>query len=332
MANGKHVFRGHVEVPMAKTENEAVNLGQVKSIINRYNKEPARVATTTELDVASNIDGVLTLTTDVNEIDGVTLSVGNSILVKDQLDKTINAVYVVTDLGSPSTPSTATASVSGTGITSASVDKTTFETYLGTPTTGSYVFTYDGVTDNAWKYQGSVVTLADYGITEVLVGSDPIDGDEITINYTESVPSTGAVLTRREDFAIGKIILNNTFVNVMEGSIAGDTRWTIVSDGVLTCGTNNFIFIKDIDTDEGSINVIKASITGDDATTEFTLSHNLNLTDANAYIIFVKDNTGANCYVDDAPTLGNESNSITLTFETAPLTTETFKIFILGLE
>ena len=51
----------------------------------------------------------------------------------------------------------------------------------------------------------------------------------------------------------------------------------------------------------------------------------------NDYIIFVKDNAGSNVFVDHAPTTGNEKNSITLSFEVAPKTSETFKIYILGL-
>lgn len=331
MASGKHIFRGTVEVPVALTNQEAVNLGQVRDMLDRYVKEPVMVATTSELAVADNTDGVITLSVDVNTIDGVVLNVNDSILVKDQLDKTINAVYVVTDLGVAGTPSSASATVSGTGITSATVDKTIFETKVGTPTTGSYVFTYVDA-NTSWQYQGSDITLADYGITEVLVGSVPVNSDEISISYTESVVGTGAVLTRREDFAIDKVILNNTTISVMQGDTFGDTKWTLVSDGVLTCGSSSFIFVKDVDTAEGSINVIKTTITGDDVTTEFNVAHNLNLTDTQAYMIYVKDATGSNCYVDDAPTVGNEANALTLSFAVAPESTETFKIFILGLE
>ena len=84
-------------------------------------------------------------------------------------------------------------------------------------------------------------------------------------------------LVRRDDFAIGKVILNNTFVNVMQGTTKGDTRWTIVSDGVLTCGTSNFTFVKDVDTASCSVNVIKSSITGYGSTTSFNIGHNINL-------------------------------------------------------
>ena len=236
---GKHIFRGTVEVPQAKTNEEAVNLGQVKSIIDRYNKEPVMVATTSEL-IGTYTTNTLTLNSALTELDGVILSDGFDILVKDQADKTQNGIY--------------------------------------------------------------------------------------------TIDSTGLVLTRRADFEENKVILNNTFVNVMQGTVNGDSRWTIVSDGALTVGSVNITFVKDIDTTSGSVNVVKANITGDGTTKIFNASHNLNLNDFNAYLLIIKDADGDNVYVDDKPTTSNESNSITLTFSTAPIVGETFKIFILGLE
>ena len=236
---GKHIFRGTVEVPQAKTNEEAVNLGQVKSIIDRYNKEPVMVATTSELN-GTYTTNTLTLNSALTELDGVILSDGFEILVKDQADKTQNGIY--------------------------------------------------------------------------------------------TIDSTGLVLTRRADFEENKVILNNTFVNVMQGTVNGDSRWTIVSDGALTVGSVNITFVKDIDTTSGSVNVVKANITGDGTTKIFNASHNLNLNDFNAYLLIIKDADGDNVYVDDKPTTSNESNSITLTFSTAPIVGETFKIYILGLE
>ena len=236
---GKHVFRGTVEVPQAKTNAEAVNLGQVKDLVNRHNKDAVRVATTGDL-TGTYATGVLTLGSPLTTLDGITLADGDAVLVKDQTDKTQNGIYVV--------------------------------------------------------------------------------------------DATGNTLTRREDFAEGKTILNNTFVNVMECTANGDTRWTIVSDGVLTVNTSNITFVKDIDTASSSINVVKGSITGDDTTTAFNVAHNLNLTDANAYILLIKDSAGNTVYADDVPTTSNEANSITVTFSVAPVLGEIYKLFILGLE
>lgn len=235
---GKQIFKTSPQVPLATTREEAVNLGQVKDLINRYMKDPVRVATTTEL-TGTYADNVLTLDSAVTQIDGVTLAENDAVLVKDQLDKNQNGVYII--------------------------------------------------------------------------------------------DATGAILTRRADFEEGIIILNNTFVNVMEGTGNGDTRWTIISDGTLTVGTNNISFVKDIDTAEG-VHAFKGTITGDDVTTSFQVAHGLNLSDPESYIIAIKDNAKNNIIVDHYPTLGNEANSITLTFDEAPTTAESFKVYILGLE
>ena len=236
---GKHIFKGTVEVPQAKTNTEAVNLGQVKDLVNRYMKEPVRVATTAGL-TGSYATGVLTLDSPLTTLDGVTLADGDAILVKDQSDKTQNGIY--------------------------------------------------------------------------------------------TIDATGNKLTRRDDFKEGKTILNNTFVNVMEGTANGDTRWTIVSDGVITVNSSNITFVKDIDTASSSIKVAKGSIVGDDSTTAFNIAHNLNLTDENAYILLIKDSAGNTVYADDVPTTSNKANSITVTFSAAPAMGETYKAFVLGLE
>ena len=72
--------------------------------------------------------------------------------------------------------STVSATVSGTGVTAATVDKSQWEAVF--TTTGDYVFTYTG-TD--WMYNSGIVTPSNYGIT--LTG-DPVTGDTVTVTYT----------------------------------------------------------------------------------------------------------------------------------------------------
>ena len=328
MAIGKHIFRGTVEVPNAKTDKEAVNYGQMKNFVNRYMKESVKVATTAELS-GTYLDGVYTLNTDIHEIDGVTLDVNDSILVKDEINKEYNGAYIVTDLGTTGTPSNATGSTTSATITKVNVDKTVFETKTGANTDKSYVFTYSA-SDTAWKDDTTTpVTLADYGIS---IEGTETDADTITVAYKAKVNGTGGVIKRREDFAEGKIILNNTFVNVMEGQDNGDTRWTIVSNGVLTVGTSEFIFVKDIDTEQSSIKVAKVTVTPDGVNKVFNISHNFHLQDEYGYILKILDNAHNEVYVDNTPKLGNENDAITLSFESIPAVTETFKVYILGLE
>lgn len=239
MAKGKHIVRGTLEVPKAKNDKEAVNLGQLKDYVNRYNKEPARVATTSAL-TGTYLDGVLTLDTPLTKIDEITLSENDTVLVKDQLDATQNGVYLI--------------------------------------------------------------------------------------------DATGGILTRRDDFKEGTVILNNTFINVMEGTLNSDTRWTIVSDGSLSVGSSNFNFIKDIDTVQSNIKLSYGSITGDGATTSFSISHNHNLSDPLAYLLLIRDAAGNTISGNDSPTTSKEANSITIEFDTAPEIGENYKVYILGLE
>ena len=73
--------------------------------------------------------------------------------------------------------STATATVSGTGVTSATVDKSQWEMIIRTA--GEYVFTFNG-TD--WTLDSRPVQPQNYGIT--LEGT-PVSGDTVKVTYTE---------------------------------------------------------------------------------------------------------------------------------------------------
>lgn len=79
-----------------------------------------------------------------------------------------------------STGGSATASISGSGITSASVNVIDFQ-YMVQDTAGSYEFTYSA---GEWTLNSDIVDLTQYGITYV---GTPENGDEITVVYTASV-------------------------------------------------------------------------------------------------------------------------------------------------
>lgn len=85
------------------------------------------------------------------------------------------------------TEASATASVSGTGITAATVNATTF----GTKVAGigdRYVFTASVAEEVVtWKLDGATVTLTDYGIA---VTGDAADGDKIVVIYTPAVSAS----------------------------------------------------------------------------------------------------------------------------------------------
>lgn len=72
----------------------------------------------------------------------------------------------------------ASATVSGTGVTAATVTASTFGTKVSG--SGTYLFTYDGTN---WKLNGNTVTLNDYGIT---VTGTAANNDTITVTYTRA--------------------------------------------------------------------------------------------------------------------------------------------------
>jgi len=73
---------------------------------------------------------------------------------------------------------TATASVTATGITAASVDVVTFQSALGNISSGTYSFTY---TSNGWTYNSDLISLEDYGIT---VTGTPAVNDIVDVSFT----------------------------------------------------------------------------------------------------------------------------------------------------
>lgn len=72
----------------------------------------------------------------------------------------------------------ASAVVTGTGITAATVTASTFSTKVS-GVSGTYEFVYDG-TNTAWKLGTDTVTLSQYGIVETGTAAD---GDKITVTF-----------------------------------------------------------------------------------------------------------------------------------------------------
>lgn len=72
----------------------------------------------------------------------------------------------------------ASAVVSGTGVTAVEVTASTFSTKVS-GASGTYEFVYDE-TGTTWKLDGDAVTIAQYGIE---VTGSPADGDKITVTF-----------------------------------------------------------------------------------------------------------------------------------------------------
>lgn len=87
----------------------------------------------------------------------------------------------------------ASATVSGTGITAATVTASTFAGKVSK--SGKYIFSYDGTN---WKLNGNNVTLNDYGIS---VTGTAVSGDTITVDYTKASSGWEAIGKDNDDLS-----------------------------------------------------------------------------------------------------------------------------------
>lgn len=114
----------------------------------------------------------------------------------------------------------ATAAVSGTGITAAAVVAATFSTAVS-GASGTYVFEYNG-TSSKWYLGDDDVTLNTYGITPT---GTPADGDKITVTFTAAATvSANAVLLHDVDVTAGAangtaLIFGFVNVNRLDASV-----------------------------------------------------------------------------------------------------------------
>lgn len=92
-------------------------------------------------------------------------------------------------------PESATATVTGAGVTAASVTAATFGSQVH-KVSGNYLFTFDG---EDWSYRGATVTLADFGITPT---GSAAEGDTITVAYTAAVPNENLILSAAGSAAV----------------------------------------------------------------------------------------------------------------------------------
>lgn len=114
----------------------------------------------------------------------------------------------------------ATAAVSGTGITAAAVVAATFSTAVS-GASGTYVFEYNG-TSSKWYLGETEATLNTYGITPT---GTPANGDKITVTFTAAATvSANAVLLHDVDVTAGAangtaLIFGFVNVNRLDASV-----------------------------------------------------------------------------------------------------------------
>lgn len=167
--------RGSVTVPVVTSSGQTININFDRPITQAlYIKFDIQVITQSalinQIGIKEYIVNNLTYKIGENaETSKITLVCANAMASDGSNGYALNVQI--------SSGGTASASISGTGITSASVISSTFQDVVG-DTTGTYTFTY---TSNGWEYSNDIIEINNYGIT---YAGTPNVGDEIIISYT----------------------------------------------------------------------------------------------------------------------------------------------------
>ena len=135
--------------------------------------------------------------------------------------------------------------------------------------------------------------------------------------------STAAVLTRASDFNASDKIYSGVRIAVNEGSIYADTFWKLATDGVIVLDTTALVFIGDAPVTGTS--KYSETITGDNASTEFTINHGLGTQDVNVVI----RNLTTNAMVMTDVTV-TDNNNVEIGFASAPAPSHIYRVVVIG--
>jgi len=206
-----------------------VNKSYVDSVANGLDvKASCRVATTADLS-ATYDNGAGTLTATANgaiSVDGVSLSVGDRVLVKDQTTATENGIYKVTTTGGSSaafvltrTPDADEASeVTGGAFTfveegTANADNGYVATHNGTPTLGTDNITFD-------QFSGAGQISAGDGLTK-------------TGNTIDVVGTADRITANADSIDIASTYVGQTSITTLGTIATGTWNGTSISDAYI---------------------------------------------------------------------------------------------------
>jgi hypothetical protein len=198
----------------------------------------------------------------------------------------------------------------------------------------------------SWKEHVRVATTANgtlataFAAGQVIDGVTLVTGDPILLKNQTTASENGIYVvaasgapTRRSDANTSALMEPNTTVYVSEGTVNGDTSWTLTTNAPITLGTTGLTFAQagggggttytqgtgiiisggviSIDT---SVDVRKfAADIGNGSLTSITVNHNLGTTDVT---VAIKDKTTLQLVYPDV--VVTDANNVTVTFATAP--------------
>lgn len=197
----------------------------------------------------------------------------------------------------------ATATVTGTGITAASVTASTFGTAVSN-VNGTYIFTATVSTGTTWKLNGETVTLNDYGISTTGTAAN---GDTIRIDYVAAQDAKEIGLTTSTQLQVSPQIETTDAIKlIVKGVLIAQKREiNTITGNTITLTDNVFnpelvqVLQGGTITKDGSGNVTKYEppVAGSDpkAVSSFTLCAYTAQYDTSGLIVQYEKITYPNC-------------------------------------
>jgi hypothetical protein len=292
-------------------DTDAANKGYVDSVAQGLDvKASVRLSTTGALSAFTfSATGGGTLTGNANgalSIDGVTPSVADRILVKDETsgNAPYNGIYVVTTVGDGSTPYVLTRSTDAN--TSAEV------------TDGMFTFVEQGTTNASTSWvltTNNPITLN----TTALVFAQFSGAGTYTASNGVLLTGTNFTFAPRSGYGL------QTGASGAEIKLATTSGLNLTTDLAVGAGTGISVLTNTVAIDTAVVVRKYGADVGDGSATSYTITHNLGTRDVQ---VTVYDNSGSYaeviCDVNHATT-----NTITLLFSVAP-TSNQYRVVVQG--
>jgi hypothetical protein len=170
---------------------------------------------------------------------------------------------------------------------------------------------------------GITLTTGEYNSSRVLLTGQTDKTQNGIYTFTQLNPFR---FVRATDFDSSEDILSNVRIPVSEGTTYADTMWVLTTDGTITLDTSELNFTVDQTSISGTESYVE-SVTGDDATTEWDIVHNLN-TDRIVWNI-VDNSTKEVIYLK---AVKKDANTLTVSSGVVFPSTFTFIVTIIGVD
>ncbi|MFG3170540.1 hypothetical protein [Streptomyces sp. NPDC048200] len=280
-----------VSVADPSSSSDAATKAYVDNLLNGLRwKQPVRVATTTNGTLASAFANGQT-------VDGVTLSTGDRILLKDQSTGGDNGIYVVAASGAPTRATDADTATELYGATVVVLQGTANADRTYTQTVDSITL---GTTAQTWVQAGGGQSYSADG-----------NGIEVSSN-TFSLELDGSTLQKSS-------------AGLRIGSAAAGAG-LVEASGVLAVGQGTGISVAAdaVAVDTSVVTRHASASIGNGSATSIAVTHNLGTKDVSVTMRRASDDARV-----ETDWVATDNNNVTLTFVTAPTTNE-FRVTVQG--